>query len=157
MKQSRRDFLKLGVGAVIVGTVAANEAASKMTATNANAEPVQHQDWSVKFNSVTVHVTKDTYDAFFNDRQRSHSPEDFLGYLLSGTTVPRCEKVYSMNHDNNDITAITFKGVVFTSNTRQHPLNFFTGYEHARFCLSSPNSKSAMYIKFSEQVTQRYV
>jgi len=60
--------------------------------------------------------------------------------------------VDAMSHtDWQELMGVTFSGVYFASNTEQHPVNFFTGYEHARFCLSSPNSKSAMHIKFSEQ------
>ena len=149
----RRDFLKLGIGTVAVATAAANEAASQTTVPRTNAEPVVHQDWSVEFNSVTAHITKDTYDTFFNDGQRSRTPENFFNYLLSGTSAPRCEKVNHMQcSGNRDIMRIMFTGVVFASNTRHCPENFFAGYEHARFCLSSPNSKSGTHLTFSERI-----
>ena len=150
----RRDFLKLGVGTVAVATVVANEAARQTTAPKTGAESVTHQDWTVEFNSVTAYVTKDTYDVFFSDRQRNHSPESFLDYLLSGTSMPRCRKVNHMQcSDNYDIIRVTLTGVVFASNTRHCPESFFAGYEHARFCLSSPNSKSGTHLTFSERAT----
>jgi len=116
---------------------------------------IPYQDWSVKFNSVTAHITRDTYDAFFNDGRRNHTPEDFLDYLFSGTSVPQCRSVDEMAYmDWQELMGVTFSGVDFASNAEQHPVNFFAGYEHARFCLSSPNSKSAMHIKFAERLAE---
>jgi len=164
----RRDFLKLGVGSVAVATVVANEAASKTAAPTPSAEPLiaepaavksviaeppADHDWSVEFNSVTAQITKDTYDSFFNDGQQNHTPENFLDYLLSGTSVPHCERVSGMKcGDNQEIMRVTLTGVVFASNTGHCPVNFFSGYEHARFCLSSPNSKSGTHLTFSERI-----
>jgi len=68
--------------------VVMNEATSQ-TPTN----PTLHQDWSVKFRSMHASIMKETYDAFFNDEQRSLKPVDFLNYLLSGIDLPRCETV----------------------------------------------------------------
>jgi hypothetical protein len=155
----RRDFLKIGVSTIVAVPVVLNEAASPATAEPAAAaskipaEPVPCRDWSVKFRSVTVSTMRDTYDIFFNDSQRSRTPEDYLGYLLSGTDLPRCQKVDAMKTDGSpDGVSVTLTGVVFASNTRQHPETRFAGYEHTGFCLSSPNSRSGMHLAFSERV-----
>jgi hypothetical protein len=172
----RRDFLKVTAGTVIAGTIVANEAAGKATTAEVTTAPitppvgetpateppvpeesasVSDQDWSVKFQTVTAHITRDTYNAFFKDRRRSHKSEDFLDYLLSGTAVPHCKKIDKVKYKGYwAIKVVTFTGVAFASNTQQHPLNFFTGYEHARFCLSSPDSKSGTYLTFSERAVR---
>jgi hypothetical protein len=150
----RRDFLKISATSVIAGTVVAHEAISAVNATNTNTEPSAYQeDWSVKFRVVTAHVTQETYGGFFNDGRYRHTPENFLRYLLSSTRVPCCKAVGSMTQSSScDIVKVVFTEVVFASSIRQFPDNFFTGYEHARFCLSSPDSKSGMYLTFSEEV-----
>jgi len=149
----RRDFLKLGVSTVTVATVGANETASNTIDPKTTAEPIADHDWSVKFSSVIARITKDTYDSFFNDGQHNRTPENFLDYLLSGTSVPHCEKVSDMQcDDNQDIILVTLTGVMFAGNTRHCPANFFSGYEHARFCLFSPNSNSGTHLMFSEKV-----
>jgi hypothetical protein len=149
----RRTFLKIGAATVAVGTAILNEAADVNATSQINAEPSLYHDWAVKFDSVTASVTKDTYNSFFNDRQRNHDPEGFLNYLLSGTDLPRCTKVDTIKKRNGYFggMSITFTGVVFGSNTRQHSPNRFAGYEHTCFCLSSPDSMSGMHLMFSEK------
>ena len=65
----RRDFLKLGAGAVAARTVAMNTVASK-TATKPMVKPAVYRDWSVRFRSVTASIQKETYETFYNDGQR---------------------------------------------------------------------------------------
>jgi len=146
----RRDFLKLSAGSVIFGTIVAQQPTTAAHEHEAVSPPV---DWSVKFNAMTAQITQNTYDAFFNDtQQHQKSPDAFLNYLFSSVIMPRCEKVDGMElRSSNGIVEVTFTGVVFSSNTRQHPMDFFAGYEHAQFCLSSPDSKSGTHVAFSEQ------
>ena len=158
----RRDFIKIGIGTAVAGAVAMNEAesqtaikpvggASKISG-EMPTETISGWDWSVKFRSVTTSIMRETYDLFFNDRQRNHRPEDFLNYLLSGTDLPRCEKVDGIEtSDYCGFSEIKFTGVVFTSNTKYHSEHRFAGFEHTGFCLSSPDSKSGMYLTFSEE------
>ena len=156
----RRDFLKVGVGTVAIGTVAISEATGKIATKPVEPiEPVRtvaaesspYRDWSVKFNTVTARVTRDTYDTFCNNGQQNSNSQNILDYLLSGTDLPHCEKVDGIKqyvgHDN---VRVVLTGVVFASNTRQHSENRFAGYEHAGFCLSSPNAQSGVYLAFSE-------
>jgi hypothetical protein len=162
----RRDFLKIGVGTVVAVPMVLNESASP---TVADAEPIAaannmlfepvpseslpHGDWSVKFRSVKASIGRDTYETFYKDARQNHTPAGFLGYLLSGTDLPHCTKVDGIeSRDHSEFMGVTFTGVVFASNTRQHSENRFAGYEHTGFCMSSPNSKSGMHITFSEEV-----
>jgi hypothetical protein len=155
----RRDFLKIGVGTVVAVPAVIKGATGQKTPEPVKAkgaavvEPVTYQDWSVKFRSVTASIGRETYEVFHNDEQRSRNPKEFLAYLLSGTDLPSCETVDSMEwHGGDNRGAVTFTGVVFASNTRKHAVNRFAGFDHTGFCLCSPNSRSGMYLKFTEKV-----
>jgi len=145
----RRDFLKMGVGTVIAVPVVMNEATSQTL-----AKPTFYQDWSVKFRSMHASIMKETYDAFFNDEQRSQMPVDFLNYLLSGIDLPHCETVDGMTvRDGYEgYMRVAFTSVVFASNTQRHAANRFAGFDRTGFCLSSPDSKSGMYLWFAEKI-----
>jgi hypothetical protein len=150
----RRDFLKIGVGAAVTMPLLADEVASQ-TATAVDGVdygPWKDEDWSVKFESVTDRITKDTYDAFFSDARRADSPSNFLSYLLKGTNLPHCEvaDMKTFTGYAKNILFVTFIGVVFTSNTRELSENSFAGYEHAVFSLSTPDSRTGMSLSFAE-------
>jgi len=76
----RRDFLKIGIGTAVVGTMTMNEAESQSAikpvggACKVPGEmptaPVSGLDWSVKFRSMHASIMKETYNVFFNDEQR---------------------------------------------------------------------------------------
>ena len=77
-----------------------------------------------------------------------------MNYLLSGTDLPRCAKVDGMTTDTGyqGSMQVTFTGVTFASNTRQHSEHRFNGFDRTGFCLSSPDSMHGMYLWFSERV-----